>query len=281
MKIAFIGNNDAPYRLYSSLTREQKAQVHFIAYQKEHPDRERITETPTYIITSDEQLVDVVEKHQIEILFNSFANFRFNKVLDTCKVLNVHPSPLPKYRGRHPLQWALINREPRFAISVHEMSYAIDAGLIGFQSIIDVREGWSVRELRNALLEQLESKFSQFVKDLFEDNVNWLPNLEEESTYVTMRSPADSLIDVNQSADEVYALIMAMREEAFPAYFVYNNENMNVLNAKKATKKFIGFVPGMVVGSSLGSILIVCGDGNTLRLYLADPKLKIPLNQRI
>jgi methionyl-tRNA formyltransferase len=281
MRLAFIGNNDAPFRLFSSLSKEQKKQVQFIAYQKEHPDRKRLKGIPTYLITSDEELVEFVAKHQIDILFNSFANFRFNKVLDACRVLNVHPSPLPKYRGRHPLQWALINREPSFAITVHEMSYAIDAGRIGFQSTIQVEEGWSVRELRSALLKQLESSFSQFIQDLFDSNVYWLPNLEEDANYITKRSPEDSLIKVSESADQIYALIMAMREEAFPAYFNFNNAKVNVVNAKKETKQFVGYVPGIVVGSSPGTILVICRDGSTLRLYFAEQKLQIPLNTRI
>ena len=51
-------------------------------------------------------------------------------VIDAAKVaaLNLHPSYLPTYRGRAPLNWVLVNGEPETGITLHHMVRRADAG---------------------------------------------------------------------------------------------------------------------------------------------------------
>ena len=41
---------------------------------------------------------------------------------------NAHPSLLPKYRGRHAIQWAIASGERELGVSIHTMTPAIDRG---------------------------------------------------------------------------------------------------------------------------------------------------------
>ncbi len=52
--------------------------------------------------------------------------------------LNLHPSLLPHYRGRHPLYWALLRGEPRVGLSVHHITADIDRGPVLLQRAVDV-----------------------------------------------------------------------------------------------------------------------------------------------
>jgi methionyl-tRNA formyltransferase len=52
-------------------------------------------------------------------------------------VLNLHPSLLPRGRGKHPNFWALRNGEP-FGVTIHHAIAAVDAGDIAFQRELDV-----------------------------------------------------------------------------------------------------------------------------------------------
>jgi methionyl-tRNA formyltransferase len=49
-------------------------------------------------------------------------------------VLNVHPSALPKYRGREPLLWAIRNGDPFMGVTIHRMNERIDTGPIFAQA---------------------------------------------------------------------------------------------------------------------------------------------------
>ncbi len=52
--------------------------------------------------------------------------------------LNLHPSLLPEYRGRHPLFWAIVHGEAKVGITVHHVTEAMDQGPILLQRSVDV-----------------------------------------------------------------------------------------------------------------------------------------------
>ncbi len=53
--------------------------------------------------------------------------------------LNVHPSLLPARRGPEPLRWAILEGDERFGVTVHQMTDAIDAGPILWQTDVPAR----------------------------------------------------------------------------------------------------------------------------------------------
>lgn len=44
------------------------------------------------------------------------------------RILNLHNSPLPKYRGVRPINWALKNSEVEHGVTIHEITQGIDDG---------------------------------------------------------------------------------------------------------------------------------------------------------
>lgn len=60
-------------------------------------------------------------------------------------VINIHTSLLPKYRGRHPVDWAMENNEPEIGITVHYIDdESIDTGDIIIQdSVPYLGEGYN------------------------------------------------------------------------------------------------------------------------------------------
>jgi methionyl-tRNA formyltransferase len=54
--------------------------------------------------------------------------------------LNYHTGALPKYRGRQPLFWAMLNGEKEIGITVHEMAEGLDAGGIIEQQMVNIAE---------------------------------------------------------------------------------------------------------------------------------------------
>jgi len=52
--------------------------------------------------------------------------------------LNLHGSLLPKYRGRAPVNWVLVNGEPRTGVTLHHMTAEADAGDIVAQEALDI-----------------------------------------------------------------------------------------------------------------------------------------------
>ena len=56
-----------------------------------------------------------------------------------CDLINFHGSLLPKYRGRAPLNWAIINGEKETGLTAHYIDKCIDTGDIVCQEKIEIK----------------------------------------------------------------------------------------------------------------------------------------------
>ncbi len=112
------------------------------------------------------QLLTRLAPLQPRWLINCFCNFKFKALLNQYECLNVHLAPLPRYRGRHPLHWALINGEQEFGLTIHQMTDEFDGGEIYWQATVSVDDGMSVHALRQRLMQELEQNFARISANL-------------------------------------------------------------------------------------------------------------------
>jgi methionyl-tRNA formyltransferase len=86
------------------------------------------------IVTSG-NFKDVFKYLEDKKIFLAISVF-YDKIIDQnfierCKkIINIHNSPLPKYRGVSPINWALKNNEAKHGITIHEITAGIDNGPI-------------------------------------------------------------------------------------------------------------------------------------------------------
>jgi methionyl-tRNA formyltransferase len=84
---------------------------------------------------------EYIKDNQVDLVVSIAASEIFKKPLLNAPrkgCVNYHTSLLPKYRGRQPLFWALLNDEKEVGISVHVMNEQIDGGAIISQQHIPV-----------------------------------------------------------------------------------------------------------------------------------------------
>ena len=67
---------------------------------------------------------------KIDLAMSVFYGKIFKKdFIDRCEnIINLHNSPLPKYRGVRPINWALKNGEDRHGVTIHKIHEGIDDG---------------------------------------------------------------------------------------------------------------------------------------------------------
>ena len=269
MRLLIIGNNDGPLRLSRSLagSAHRVVGVGLQKYTSElaaglSPYCERIVATST-----EADATRLADSCSFDLLVNCFANFKYKTLHHRYPAVNVHPTPLPRYRGRHPLQWALINGEERFGITVHRLADGFDDGAILWQRPLEVVPGWSTVELRTALLDLLEAGWPALLDDYAADRLRILPNREAEATYVTRRSPADSVLADWRDHRRVWRKVRALRADAHPARLHTPAGEWLLSDARLGKRRFVGFQPGRVVGRTTHAREIVCADGHTVWLY--------------
>src|SRR5271157_2263024 len=74
------------------------------------------------------------------ILSAYYRNMISTRIIDLAPLgaFNMHGSLLPKYRGRAPVNWAVLRGEPRIGMTLHRMVRAPDAGAIVDQQGVDL-----------------------------------------------------------------------------------------------------------------------------------------------
>jgi len=250
MKIVIVGNNDGPLILLRSLKKESLIPV-AVGLQKPvsgelNKQYRELTENIGFFSDFDEtRLLQELRNFDFDILINCFCNFRFTELLKQYPVFNIHLSKLPKYRGRHPLHWALINGENEIGISIHKMTAKFDAGEIYWQKSQQIKEGLSVAEARDILMYLLENSFGKFLKH-FDANVpHAKENLNSGATYIPRRYPEDSKLAEWNDSDLIYRKVMALRSEENPAYLEVNSEKITVYSAVKINSQQVA--PGEII----------------------------------
>jgi len=105
--------------------------------------------------------------------------------------INVHGSPLPKYRGLMPAFWVLCNGEERTAVTVHDLEAKLDDGAILIQTEVEIapEETWDslVRKTKRAGAEALV----EAVMQIKSGTAMRKPNRKEEATYFSWPNKAD------------------------------------------------------------------------------------------
>jgi methionyl-tRNA formyltransferase len=96
---------------------------------------------------------------------------------------NFHASLLPAYRGLHPLFWALHHGEKEAGITVHAVDEGIDTGDILYQAAVAVREGDTVTNLYERVMEQSLPLVARLVRDAAAGTVPRRPQPREGASY--------------------------------------------------------------------------------------------------
>ena len=119
---------------------------------------------------------------------------------------NVHPSPLPKYRGCAPIYAAIRNMDRETAISLQEIGLAIDEGRV-FASLPISLSG---EETTLSLEERVSELAPEFVYNTLV-NIDFITPKDQsgEASYTSFINKEDGKIDWNKSAEEIHAQVRA------------------------------------------------------------------------
>ena len=135
---------------------------------------------------------------------------------------NMHGSYLPTYRGRAPLNWAIINGENYSGVSLHVLEKTFDTGAIVDQEKVEFTEDEYVADIQPRITDAGVKLFKRSLEKLLDGNPQTTPQDENNATYFGKRTPEDGRIDFNKSAKDVYNLIRAL-SKPFPGAFAQIN----------------------------------------------------------
>ena len=97
----------------------------------------------------------------MKILSKSFIQ-RFN-----AKILNIHPSLLPKYKGLNTHARAIKNKDKYSGCTVHLVNSKLDSGKIILQKKVKIYKNDNIKTLSNRVLKQEHRLYPAAIKKLF------------------------------------------------------------------------------------------------------------------
>jgi methionyl-tRNA formyltransferase len=220
---------------------------------------------PVEIMRSPGEISGLVARHRPEcVVVSSYNRILGGPLLDLCPFVNVHYSPLPGYRGRANVNWAIINHESHAAVTVHSIVAGLDAGGVLTQELVPIGTRDTIGTVYDRLNEVQRRVLPQAVHRRLEGDVGD-PQDESEATYCCTRLPDDGEIDWSAPTRDIDALIRALGPPYPDAFTFIGLDRVSIIEAEPSpdTRVFVGRIPGRVVGWSTteGWCDVLTGDG--------------------
>ncbi|HGE2029697.1 TPA: formyltransferase, partial [Pseudomonas aeruginosa] len=131
---------------------------------------------------------------------------------------NLHGSLLPRYRGRAPANWVLVNGETQTGVTLHRMIERADAGPILAQQAVAIDPEDTALSLHGKLRKAAGALLRDSLPLLA---LGVLPEVEQDESQAShfgRRTPADGLLDWHRPARQLYDLVRAVTQP-YPGAF--------------------------------------------------------------
>ncbi|MBH8555297.1 methionyl-tRNA formyltransferase [Nostocaceae cyanobacterium CENA357] len=219
---------------------------------------------PVFPDTSQKAIKSLVLKYQPDcVVVSSYNQILPPSIIELSTFINVHYSPLPQYRGRANVNWAIINDEPCAAISIHKISPDLDEGNILFQQLIPIRIDDTVADLYDKLNQIQWQNLGNTVVKAFNGYEGVRQN-NTEATYGCTRLPEDGEINWSTSTRSINCLVRALVTPFPGAYTYFQGKKLLIWQAIPVENPpvYLGRIPGRIVGRSKeGFVDVLTGDG--------------------
>jgi phosphoribosylglycinamide formyltransferase 1 len=120
--------------------------------------------------TTEKKIVFELKKNKINLVclagFMKILSKNFIKDFKG-KILNIHPSLLPKYKGLNTHQRAIKNKETYSGCTVHFVTSKLDSGKIILQKKIRIKKNETPKTLSNKILTQEHKLYPEAILKIF------------------------------------------------------------------------------------------------------------------
>ncbi len=177
--------------------------------------------------------------------------------------LNMHGSLLPKYRGRVPINWAVLHGETETGASLHYMDVKPDAGDLVAQTSVPILSDDTALEVFQKVVVAAEMTFVRALPQLIAGTAPSVPLDLKAGSYFSGRKPQDGRIDWTKSARDVYNLIRAVAPPYPGAFTEMGGTDIVIARARMyAVKSPLSTIKaGTVLRGAQDRVGITCGDG--------------------
>ena len=219
------------------------------------------------------EFVDVMRRLKADFLFSCYYRHLLKQPLLALPgrgALNLHGSLLPRYRGRCPVNWVLINGETETGVTLHYMEEKPDKGDIVGQKRVAITPEDTALTLFARMTAATGALLQEAYPLLRAGQAPRLPQDQGRASYFGGRRPEDGLISWDKDAIAVYNLVRAVTHPYPGAFTFFKGQKLFIWGGKpqadpKEASPGIPRTPGLVTAAVPGEgLLVATGQGHFL-----------------
>lgn len=176
--------------------------------------------------------------------------------------INIHGSLLPKFRGRTPHVWAIINNEKMTGVTAHLIEEGCDEGDIILQKEVPILDSYTGQDLLNRFNDLYPQMVSEIIDKVKTNTIELIKQNNEHATFFEKRTAEDGKINFEWQKERIYNWVRA-QAKPYPGAFCFVNNQKVIIH--KVVYSELGFKQEMTNGLILkikdGSLFVKTQNG--------------------
>jgi len=147
------------------------------------------------------------------------------------KIVNIHPSPLPKYRGATPGPWQIINGETKSAVTFFQIDPLPDHGPLISQLPFDISADETAHSFYLKAFTLAASKLKSILESYISNAVPLMEQHHSQKSYYPKFTKDSAKIDWSWDTNKIYRFINALNPWPI-AWTLVTNPSKDILRMK-------------------------------------------------
>lgn len=289
LKIGYFADGPWSHRAFEQIITKDHIEVAFIVPRTDTADTTLKGYCEKYAIPyltgvniNSEEFYNAASAFQCDL----FVSMSFNQIfkerimtLPPLGTINCHAGKLPFYRGRNILNWALINDEKEFGITVHYVDNSIDTGDIILQECYPINDESTYNTLLLTAYDGCADVLSRAIDLIASNQVTRIvqTTIHPVGMYCGARRAGDEVLYWNQTSRQIFNFVRAI---CHPGPMAHTSIGDHIVKINQCAEipgapKYIG-VAGQIVGKTNRGFVVKTID-TTVEIFdiHTDAKLKI------
>ncbi|QWV95973.1 methionyl-tRNA formyltransferase [Geomonas nitrogeniifigens] len=283
MKLGYFGDGPWSHKALDRILENPELEVAFIVarYDKADPVLGQYAQrlgVPFYLHpdVNSSEFLGIAGAHCCDIYVSmSFNQILRKQILESVPhgFINCHAGALPFYRGRNILNWALINGESRFGVTVHYVDEGIDTGDIILQRFAEITDSDDYATLLDKAIDLCASILPDALSQIARGEQQRISqsSIHPVGFYCSQRRPGDEWIDWSLPSRNLHNFVRALTTPGPGARTIFNDKDLAVLRSELIVDAPLYYDrPGTVVGRDASGIVVKTGDATVRITKVAD-----------
>lgn len=293
IKIGYFADGPWSHLAFEKLLKDETIEILFIVPRTDTNDNTLEKFAEQYKIAylwpmniNSAEFIEIAKSYDVDL----FVSMSFNQIFKApilavpkLGVINCHAGKLPFYRGRNILNWALINDEKEFGITVHYVDEGIDTGDIIKQEIFPITDNDDYSSLLDIAYMKCASILYLAIKDIQSGESQRIVqnSIHPVGFYCGRRGPGDEIINWNQTSRSLFNFIRSINKPG-PMATTYLDGNEIKINRSRLidfAPEYI-CIPGQVIAKTTDGFLIKTVD-SFFEILEIESEIKIKVGDKL